>query len=68
SIQRKLETCFDCFHLEKWLAAWQTEKIRRNPKTSLEGSLIEAHDQALIFLPSPRGPQVFEKYKERLSV
>lgn len=67
-VQKRLETILDIFHLEKWLASWQKEKIRRNPKTFIEGSLIEAHDQALIFLPNPRGPQVFEKYKERLSV
>ncbi len=68
SVQKKLETLFDVLHFEKWLASWQKEKIRRNPKTLIEGSLIEAHDQALIFLPNPRGPRVFEKYKERLSV
>jgi hypothetical protein len=67
-IQKKLEACFDFFNIEQWLASWQKEKIRRNPKTQMEGSLIEAHDQALIFLPSPRGPRVFEKFKERLSV
>ena len=66
-IQKNLEACFNFFNLERWLASWQKEKIRRNPKTQLEGSLIEAHDQALIFLPSPRGPRVFEKFKERLS-
>jgi hypothetical protein len=68
NVQQKLEDFFDIFHFEKWLSLWQGEKIRRNPKTALEGSLIEAHDQALIFLPHPRGPRVFEKYKERLSM
>jgi hypothetical protein len=67
NIQEALENLFDCFHFEKWLASWQKKKIHRNPNTSMEGSLIEAHDHALIFLPSPRGPKVFEKYKERLS-
>lgn len=52
--------------LERWLAAWQKDKIERNPKTHIEGSMIEAHDQALIFLPKPRGPQVFERFKKRL--
>jgi len=66
-IERALEAGFDFFDLERWLASWQKEKIRRNPKTQMEGSLIEAHDQALIFLPIPRGPRVFEKFKERLS-
>lgn len=68
SLQKKLEAGVDFFDMERWLASWQKEKIRRNPKTQLEGSLIEAHDQALIFLPTPRGPRIFEKFKERLSV
>lgn len=63
-----LEDCLNVFDLEGWLAGWQTEKIRRNPKTALEGSLIETNDRALIFLPSPRGPRVFQKFKERLSI
>jgi hypothetical protein len=67
-VRRALESFFDLFHLEGWLASWQKEKIRRNPKTATEGSLIEATDSALIFLPRPRGPIVFQKFKERLSI
>ena len=63
--RNSFECFFDLFHLERWLSKWQKAKIRRNPKTALEGSLIEATDQALIFLPSPRGPRVFQKFKER---
>ena len=66
-IRAVLEGFFDNFHLEKWLASWQREKIRHNPKTSLEGSLIEANDRALIFLPHPSGPRIFQAFKERLS-
>lgn len=67
SVRKALEHIFDLFDLENWLATWQKEKIRRNPKTYMEGSLIETNDHALIFLPCPRGPRVFEKFKERLS-
>lgn len=66
-VRRMLENLFDLFDLERWLATWQKEKIRRNPKTYMEGSLIETNDHALIFLPRPRGPRVFQKFKERLS-
>ncbi len=66
--RESLEAFFNLFDLEKWLASWQKEKIRHNPKSSLEGSLIEAHDRALIFLPRPQGPRVFQKFKERLGV
>ncbi|OGI25346.1 MAG: hypothetical protein A3E38_02625 [Candidatus Moranbacteria bacterium RIFCSPHIGHO2_12_FULL_54_9] len=66
-IQQIGERIFDMFTVESWLASWQKEKIRRNPKTHMSGSMIEANDHALIFLPSPRGPRVFEQFKERLS-
>ncbi|MEK9151158.1 MAG: hypothetical protein AAB547_00835 [Patescibacteria group bacterium] len=66
-MQGALERVLGFLDIERWLASWQKEKIRRNPKTALEGSLIEAHDRALIFLPHPQGPRVFEKFKERLS-
>ena len=65
-VQTRLEYIFDLFHLERWLSSWQKRKIARNPKTGREGSLIEATDRALIFLPEPRGPLVFEEFKERL--
>jgi hypothetical protein len=63
-----LERCLDSCRLETWLGTWQKKKIARNPKTHLDGSLIEATDRALVFLPRPRGPMVFEKFKERLSL
>lgn len=67
-VQKTLENIFDFLNLEQWLSVWQKAKIIRNPKTHIQGSLIEANDRALIFLPYPRGPRVFEKFKERLSV
>ena len=67
-VRGALEYFFNFFDLELWLSGWQRKKIQRNPKTALRGSLIETNDRALIFLPSPRGPRVFQKFKERLSV
>lgn len=61
-----LERLLDRFSLEEWLGTWQKKKIARNPNTHLEGSLIEATDQSLVFLPRPRGPAVFQEFKERL--
>jgi hypothetical protein len=66
--QKKLERFFDFLSIEQWLSVWQKEKISSNPKTHIKGSMIEASDRALIFLPYPRGPRVFQKFKERLSV
>lgn len=67
-VRNFFEQLLDGLRLEMWLGSWQKKKIARNPKTHLEGSLIEATDRALVFLPRPRGPQVFEKFKERLSM
>jgi predicted nucleotidyltransferase len=53
--------------VERKLAAWQKRKIEANPKTRLPGSLIEATEKALIFLPKPQGPRVFESFKKRMS-
>jgi len=66
-VRGEIEKFFNLLHLETWLSSWQKEKIERNPKTHIEGSLIEANDEALIFLPRPRGPRVFQKFKERLN-
>lgn len=67
-IRSVFEQAFDFFDGEAWLRSWQQKKIERNPKTHLEGSLIEATDQALVFLPRPRGPRVFQAFKERLTL
>ena len=61
-----LEKFLNYFDFEEWLGLWQKKKIERNPKTHLEGSLIEANNRALVFLPTPRGPRVFQRFKERL--
>lgn len=61
-----LEKLLDWDVLERWLRSWQKRKIENNPKTKDKESYIVANDEALIFLPSPRGPKVFERFKERV--
>lgn len=51
---------------QQLLQRWQNQKILSNPNTALAGSCIEASDEALIFLPKPRGPRVFSEFKKRL--
>jgi predicted nucleotidyltransferase len=53
--------------LERWVGRLQQAKIAANPKTHVPGSLVSADDQALIFLPRPQGPKIFERFKQRLS-
>lgn len=67
-VRSVLEQALDFFDGEVWLRSWQQKKIENNPKTHLEGSLIEATDRALVFLPRPRGPRVFQAFKERLTL
>ncbi len=66
SVRTALERAFDLDALESWLGKWQKQKIMRNPKTRSEGGHIEASDQALVFLPDPHGPRVYEKFRKRL--
>jgi predicted nucleotidyltransferase len=52
--------------LEKFLKKIETKKILKNPKTAKAGSIIHAYDEALIFLPDPKGPKIFEKFKKKI--
>lgn len=60
------EIVFSFDWIEKSLKKVEKKKIMRNPKTSQEGSLVYANDDALVFLPNPRGPLVFERFKEKV--
>ncbi len=66
TIWKWLESVFDWDWLEIWLASWQKKKVLLNPKTKLEGSFIQVNGEALIFLPEPKGPIVFDRFKTRL--
>jgi hypothetical protein len=66
SMRAALERLLDSDVLEAWLGGWQKKKIMRNPKTAIEGGHIEATDDALVFLPHPHGPVVYERFRKRL--
>ncbi|HFC76989.1 MAG TPA: hypothetical protein ENJ27_02060 [Candidatus Moranbacteria bacterium] len=61
-----LEKIVDFDWLEKYLEKIEKKKIKNNPNTQKINSLIEADDQALIFLPEPQGPKIFEKFKDNI--
>ncbi|MFZ2154327.1 MAG: hypothetical protein WAV16_03805 [Candidatus Moraniibacteriota bacterium] len=61
------ENILDWDFLEKYLAKWEVKKIKENPKTKGEDSWVDADSSALIFLPNPQGPKVFEKFKNKLA-
>ncbi|MEI8343657.1 MAG: hypothetical protein WCF93_01750 [Candidatus Moraniibacteriota bacterium] len=52
--------------LEKGLRNIEKRKILENPKTHQEGSLVYAENDALVFLPVPHGPVIFERFKEKI--
>lgn len=53
--------------LERKLCTFQRSKILANPKTKWPGSRIEAMDTALVFLPRPAAPRVFDAFRRRLA-
>ncbi len=67
-IQTVLERVMGWSGWEGLLSYWQKKKIARNPKSRTPGAFIIATDDALIFLPRPKGPVVFDRFKERLAV
>lgn len=66
-IRAMLEKMFSSEKLERFLKKIEHEKIMHNPKTAREGSIVHAYDDALIFLPEPKGPKIFEQFKEKMS-
>lgn len=52
--------------IEKTLAFLEKKRIMKNPKTYLEGGLVHASNDALVFLPKPRGPLFFEMFKKKI--
>jgi predicted nucleotidyltransferase len=52
--------------LENWLKKIEKKRIMENPKTHQEGSMVYANDDALVFLPGPHGPKIFEEFKRKI--
>jgi predicted nucleotidyltransferase len=61
------EYLFNWNIFEDLLRKLEKQRILDNPKTKQEGSLVYAGDDALIFLPDPHGPRIFEKFKHNVS-
>jgi hypothetical protein len=60
------EKMLDSDRLEKKLKDWQVKRIMSDPRTHELGSIINADNESLVFLPEPQGPEVFEKFINRL--
>jgi hypothetical protein len=66
NIRKFFEIIYSSKLIERRLRKLQYNKIKKNPKTYKEGSLIMCNNEHLVFLPSPHGPKVFSEYKKRL--
>lgn len=66
-IQQGGEKILNGNKIENLLRRWELKRIQDNPKTHQPGSLVYADDQALIFLPDPQGPKIFEKFKKKIN-
>jgi len=54
--------------IENKLRKWQMRRINNDPRTHKKGSGVMANDEALVFLPDPQGPKVYEKFKNKLKL
>jgi hypothetical protein len=60
------EFIFSAKFIENTLRKFEKKIIMKNPKTHQEGSMVYANDDALVFLPKPHGPVVFERFKGKI--
>lgn len=67
-IRKAGEKLFEFNFVESMLKKWQLARIAKDPRTHKAGSMVETGDEALIFLPKPQGPEVFEKFQEKIKL
>ena len=60
------EVIFSFRFIENWLKKWQTKRIMQDFRTHIFGAMVMADDNALIFLPEPQGPGIFERFQEKM--
>lgn len=65
-LRRLFEALLGAGLIERRLGDWQCRRIERDSRTKREGSMVFASGSALVFLPDPQGPKVFELFKKRL--
>ncbi len=61
-----MENIFNFSFIESILRKWQLKRIKNDPRTHQEGSMVMADEHALVFLPNPHGPKVYEKFRENI--
>lgn len=64
-VQRFCERIFGFSAWERFAKRFQQQKIARNSGSLSPDAYIVAEDDALVFLPHPQGPRVFEEYVRR---
>ncbi len=66
-IRKGFENILGFGWIEKTIKKWQLKRVENDPRTHQEGSMVIVNDRMLVFLPSPQGPEIFEKFKEKLN-
>lgn len=62
------EFIFDFDIIEKYLKKWQIKRIMSDSRTYMKGSAVMAGSEALVFLPKPHGPKVYEKFNQKIKL
>jgi hypothetical protein len=65
-VRKIMEIIFNSNWLEKTLKKWQMKRITADPRTYQKGSAVAASEDALVFLPEPQGPRVYERFAKRM--
>jgi predicted nucleotidyltransferase len=65
-IRKTGELIFGNEFVENILKRWQLKRINKDPRTYQAGSMVKADEKELIFLPEPKGPDIFEKFQKKL--
>jgi hypothetical protein len=65
-LQKAGEIFLDFDALENILKKMQMKRIMNDPRTYQPGSAVMASDESLVFLPSPHGPKIYEKFRDAL--
>lgn len=66
NIRRIFEKVLNLDFIENSFKNWQMRRIINDPRTHQKESGVMANDAALVFLPEPQGPKIYEKYKKKI--
>lgn len=66
NIRKLEEKVFNFNFIEKTLEKWEIQRISEDSRTHQERSIIIADKDMLVFLPEPQGPEMTQRFQERM--